>query len=102
MQFIIIAHDGKDKGALARRLAAREQHIALCDESLKTGTQLFGVAILDDAEKMCGSVMIVEYPSRKEVDAWLAREPYVTGKVWEKVEVQPCKVGPSFEHLVKG
>ena len=26
----------------------------------------------------------------------LAAEPYVTGKVWERVEVRPCRVGPSF------
>ena len=23
-------------------------------------------------------------------------EPYVTGKVWEKIEIKPCKVGPMF------
>jgi uncharacterized protein YciI len=101
MQFVIIAHDGDDDGALARRLAAREGHLATSAAGIKTGEHLVGAALLDDAGKMRGSVMIVEYPSRKEVDDWLAREPYVTGGVWKKVEVIPCKIGPSFEHLVK-
>jgi hypothetical protein len=99
MQFVIIAHDGDDDNALARRLAARDQHLALSDAAVKTGEQLVGAALLDDAGKMRGSVMIVDYPSRKEVDEWLAREPYVTGGVWKRIEVLPCKVGPSFGHV---
>jgi uncharacterized protein YciI len=101
MQFLIIAHDGEDDQALTRRLAAREQHLALSNTGVETGEQLVGAAILDDAGKMRGSVMIVDYPSRKEVDEWLKREPYVTGGVWKKIEVLPCKVGPSFGHIVK-
>ena len=101
MQFIVIAHDGEDDGALARRLAAREQHLAVSTAAVKTGEQLVGAALLDDAGKMRGSVMIVDYPSRKEVDEWLAGEPYVTGGVWEKIEVHPCKIWPSFGHILK-
>ena len=42
------------------------------------------------------SLKVVELLSKEAVDAWLAIEPYVTGKVWEHIEVIPCKVGPSF------
>jgi len=101
MQFIIIAHDGEDEGALARRLAARDDHLALSSAAVKTGEQIIGAAMLDDTGIMNGSVMIVDFPSRKEVDAWLTREPYVRGEVWKKIEVIPCKVGPAFGHLVK-
>src|SRR4051812_16811596 len=101
MQFLIIAHDGEDDQALSRRLAAREQHLALSTAGVETGEQLLGAAILDDAGKMRGSAMIVDYPSRKEVDEWLKKEPYVTGGVWKKVEVLPCKIGPSFGHVLK-
>ncbi len=80
MQFVVIGYDGKDDGAMARRLAVRDQHIALCDECAEKGEQILGVALLDDAGKMCGSVMIMNFPSRKELDAWLAKEPYVTGE----------------------
>ncbi len=37
MQFLLIAHDGRDEGALNRRMAAREQHIALGDQTRANG-----------------------------------------------------------------
>lgn len=77
-------------------MAAREAHIALSTQAKEKGEQLYGVAMLNEKGQMCGSVMIIDLPSRKEVNEWLAVEPYITGKVWEHVEVIPCKVGPSF------
>lgn len=55
-----------------------------------------GAALLDEKGQMFGSVMILDYPSRKELDGWLRIEPYLVNKVWEKIEIKPCKVGPSF------
>lgn len=97
MQFLVIGYDGEDDEALERRLAVRENHIKLSDNAIKTGEQIFGVAMLDDEGKMKGSAMIVDFPSKAELDEWLKVEPYVTGDVWKKIEVVPCKVGPSFE-----
>ncbi len=102
MQFVIIARDFKDKDALSRRLAARAAHIELSNEALAKGQQLFAAAMLNESGEMCGSVMVVDFPSRKHVDEWLSVEPYMTGRVWEQVEVTPCKVGPSFEAMVSG
>lgn len=96
MQFLIIARDGKDEHAAARRQAARPAHLAMSEEAHARHEQLFGVALLDDHGQMRGSMMVVEFPSRAELDAWLAQEPYVTGKVWQRVEVVPCQVGPTF------
>ncbi len=96
MQFALIAFDGTDDGALERRLASRTAHLALSDEAVARGEQLMGAALLNESGAMSGSVMIVDFPSRQELDAWLAREPYVNGKVWDKIDIYPCKVGPSF------
>jgi hypothetical protein len=96
MQFLIIAHDGEDKDAIERRLAARDTHVALGDEAIKKGEQLMGVALLNEDEQMCGSALIVDFPSREALNEWLEKEPYVTGDVWKKIEIYPCKVGPSF------
>ncbi len=96
MQFIIIAHDGTDTDALSRRLTARPAHITLSEQAVKRGEQLMGAALLNDREQMCGSVMIVEFGSREKLDEWLKIEPYVTGNVWQKIEILPCKIGPSF------
>ena len=94
MQFIIIAHDYKD--GLQRRLAAREKHITLGDTLVAQGKALYGVTLLDENQQMIGSVYIMDFPSREELDEWLKVESYVVGKVWEKIEITPCKVGPSF------
>lgn len=96
MQFLLIAFDGEDELALERRMQSRPAHIAMSDEAIKRGEQLVGAAILSDSGNMRGSVMIVDFSSRSELDAWLAKEPYVMGKVWQKIEVYPCKIGPSF------
>jgi uncharacterized protein YciI len=96
MQFIVIARDYKDKDTLNRRMKVREDHIALGDQMVSKGRALYGVALLDDKGTMNGSVYIVDFPTRKELDKWIKIEPYVVGKVWEKIEIIPCKVGPSF------
>ncbi len=99
MPFLVLGYDGEDDKALDRRLAVRDQHIALGDKMLKEGKVLYGVAMLDDDDKMIGSVYIVNFETRAEVDDWLKTEPYVIGQVWKKIEITPCKVGPSFLNL---
>ena len=101
MQFLVIGYDGTDEHATDRRMAAREAHIKLGDQLVADGKLLFGVAILDDSGKMIGSTFIADFSSRAELDAWLAIEPYITGKVWERIEVKPCRVGPSFINILR-
>jgi uncharacterized protein YciI len=95
MQFIVIAHDYKD--GLKKRLAVRNKHIELGDKLVAEGKVLYGVALLDNKGQMNGSVYILDFPSQNDLDEYLKIEPYVVGKVWEKIEIIPCKVGPSFE-----
>lgn len=97
MQFLVLGYDGKDNEALERRLAVRSDHIALGDEMMASGNALYGVAMLNDEGKMVGSMYVVDFPSKNELDEWLEKEPYVIGKVWERIEAIPCAVGPSFK-----
>lgn len=96
MQFLVTAFDGTDSEALSRRLAVRSAHIELGNKYRDLGHHLYAAAILNETEQMIGSVMIVDFNTRAELDNWLTLEPYVTGKVWEKIDIKPCKVGPSF------
>lgn len=96
MQFIVTGYDGTDENAMERRLAARPSHIELGNKLREEGKHLYGVALLDEQDRMIGSVLITEFDSREELGKWLEIEPYVTGKVWERIDVRPCKVGPSF------
>lgn len=94
MQFVVIARDGNDPEAEQRRQQARAAHIHNTDRNRQH--MIMGVATLDDQEKMNGSVMVVDFPTREALDAWLQSEPYVIQDVWKEITVLPCKVGPSF------
>ncbi len=65
------------------------------------GNMIFGAAITDDNDKMIGSVIVANFPSRAEFDAWLKVEPYVTHKVWENITVLNAKLAPTFADLIK-
>ena len=48
--------------------------------------------LLDEEGKMKGSALIMDFDSRNDLDAYLAAEPYVLEKVWEKIEVESMNV----------
>ena len=96
MQFIVTAYDGKDGEAGARRSNVREQHLAGAKKLVKERKWLFAAALLDDDGNMIGSTMIVDFPSKDAIASeWLDNDPYVTGNVWEEIDIRPCKV-PDF------
>ena len=92
LQYIVYAWDGTDDQALERRMNARPAHFD-CALALKTGDNLvIGGAMLDDGGKMIGSMMVVQFETEGELKEWLSKEPYIRGKVWEKIDVRPFKV----------
>lgn len=92
MQFLVIAKDGSDAEAPARRLAAREQHLAGARRYTEEGAVIAGGAILDDEGRMIGSTIIYEVPDRAALDAIIAADPYVTGGVWRDIEIMPFRL----------
>ena len=96
MQFLITAFDGTDSEAAARRMVARAAHLEIGDKMIAQGTLLYAAAILNEDDNIIGSSMVVDFPSRSEVDQWLKIEPYVTGGVWKEIEVRKCRTGPAF------
>ncbi len=96
MQFLVIGYDGTDDKAAERRMAVREAHLAGVTKMKEEGKAVYGVAILNEGEQMIGSALVVDMPTRADVDAWLKTEPYVTGGVWKKIEVLPARVPPMF------
>ena len=56
-------------------------------------------ALLDERDRMAGSLMIVDFADREAVDAWLQTESYVIDGVWQVIDVRSCRVGPSFAGL---
>jgi uncharacterized protein YciI len=101
MRFVVIGRDATDEGALARRAAARDAHLKGMEAGIAAGHFLMAAALLNDAGDMAGSMMLVDYPAREDLDAWLKVEPYVTGRVWNDIEIIPARVPPAFEIFLK-
>ncbi|WP_239451710.1 YciI family protein [Elioraea rosea] len=82
---VIVAWDGRDDGALDRRLAVREAHFARVRPHAESGMLAFGGAILDDAGKMVGSIAVIRAADDGSARSWMADDPYVSGDVWRDV-----------------
>ena len=91
MQFLVVARDGSDEDALERRQRTRPTHLASIAPLVEGGNILVGGAILNEAGDMVGSMLLVEFPDRSGVDAWIEADPYVTDGVWREVEVTPFR-----------
>jgi len=87
-QFVIRAYDGE--GMLDKRMEVRPRHLEGM-EKMRDHLICAG-GLLDDAGRMKGSLLVVEFESREDVDAYLAQEPYVIEQVWEKIEVERINV----------
>lgn len=92
MQFILVAFDGTDSGALERRMKVRPEHLAKTAIIKKTGQFICGGAILDDDGKMIGSMILYDVQNREELDKILENEPYISSGVWEKIDIRPFRM----------
>ena len=88
MQFVIKALDGE--GLLEKRMEVRPRHLEGMD-NIKEHIICAG-GLLDEEGKMKGSVLILDYPDRAALDAYLASEPYAQEHVWEKIVVETMNV----------
>ena len=92
MEFLIIAHDGTDEGALERRMKVREAHLAHARRMKKEGYLVEGGALLSPEGKMIGSTLYVRFDTAEELHRYLGNDPYTTGHVWLRTEVYPIKL----------
>lgn len=81
----------KDKpGAQQVRLDNRPAHV----EFLKTNVDkivLAGPLLTEDRTGMIGSLLVLNFTDRAEVEAFLAADPYAKAGLFESVAVQPFK-----------
>ena len=88
MQYVIKAYDGLNK--LEKRMAVRSRHLE--NMTAVKGKVLCAGGLLDDAGKMIGSLLVMDFETRERLDEYLNTEPYIIEQVWEKVEVEPMNV----------
>jgi uncharacterized protein YciI len=94
MQFVVTAMDYTDEDALNRRMENREAHLDGARQLIAEGRFLSGGAILDEQEKMIGSTLHLEFPDRESLEAYLEKDPYISGKVWETIEIREARLVP--------
>lgn len=95
MWYAIEGHDGPD--VLARRLAARPEHLARLTALRDDGRLLLaGPCPAIDAEDpgpagFSGSIVIAEFDSLENARAWADTDPYVAAGVYVRVDVRPFR-----------
>lgn len=55
------------------------------------GRFIIGGAKLNDG-KMFGSMLVVNLNDEEAVRNWVNEDPYITGEVWEHVQIIPFKI----------
>lgn len=96
-QYLLVAKDHPNQ--LERRMKVREKHIELGNRLVTEGKLIYGGAIIGDDGEMRGSMFVCNFENRKKLDDWLEIEPYITGDVWQNIEITEFRTGPSFQHL---
>ena len=95
MWYAIISEDVPD--SLAKRLAARPAHVARLEQLRNHGRLLLaGPHPAIDAQDpgpagFTGSLVVAEFASRAEAQAWADADPYVAAGVYARVTIKPFR-----------
>lgn len=89
MHYVIHAYDYTDPDALDRRMAVRPLHFDGARSLKSDGHFIIGGALLDPDGKMIGSMMVLDFATDEQFRAWYDNEPYIQGRVWERIDVKP-------------
>lgn len=95
MWYAIISEDVEN--SLPLRMNAREAHLARLQALASEGRLLIaGPHPAIDAEDpgpagFTGSLVVIDFPSLEEAEAWAAEDPYVDAGVYAQVTVKPFK-----------
>jgi uncharacterized protein YciI len=93
MWYVIYSKDRKN--SLEARLAARPAHVARLEALLAEGRLLVAGPrpAIDTADPgpagFIGSLVVAQFDSLTEAQAWAGSDPYIESGVYESVEVSP-------------
>ena len=95
MLYVIIGEDSKD--SLSKRLANRPAHLERLHDLQTAGRLVLAgpLPAIDTPDPgpagFTGSVIVAEFPSLAEAQAWADDDPYLAAGVYDKVTVKPFK-----------
>jgi len=97
MTHVVMAFDGTDEGAPARRAASMAAHVAHIGAEAAAGRLQLGLPLHDEENRSQGSLMFVAGDAAAR-DAYLATEPFAqTGdwpRVWQRIETHGFRIAP--------
>lgn len=95
MLYAIIGEDVPD--SVARRQAARPRHLERAAALQAAGRMILAgpfpaIDSLDPGPAgYTGSLIVAEFASQEEAEAWIQADPYVTEGVFARIQVRPFK-----------
>ncbi len=95
MIYVLIGEDKPD--SLASRMAVRSEHLARLNALKDEGRLLIAgpFPAIDSPDPgpagFTGSLVIAEFPSLADAEAWLADDPYTRSGVFVRTQVKPYK-----------
>ena len=89
--FMLLATDGED--VHEARMAARPAHCARLEALQQEGRLLTAGPnpLPDNPERVSGSLIIAQFASLDEAQAWAEQDPYVDAGVYIEVLIKPFK-----------
>ena len=100
MNFLIVAYDGKDENALERRMRVRPDHFANVLKIKEKGHVHCAGGITNEEGKLIGSMLVVSFDTREQLDEYLKTEPYVVNNVWQDIRIDTCNVALKDDVLI--
>jgi len=91
MLYLIVARDGSDAEAQARRAAARPAHLEAAKARVEQGLLPLGGALLDEQGAMIGSAVVIEAADEVEAREIVDNDPYTKAGVWVSYDIWPFK-----------
>lgn len=95
MLYVLMGEDAT--GSLPARMDARPAHVARLDALRNEGRLIIAgpMPAIDSPDPgpagFFGSLIIAEFPSLEDAQAWLAADPYVTRGVFARTLVKPYR-----------
>ena len=76
--------------ALDVRLANRAAHLEWAG-GFSDRIRMAGPMFADDGETFAGSLFVIDFGSKAEVEAWAANDPYAKAGLFQRVEIRPFR-----------
>lgn len=94
MAWIVLAFDGEDAEAPARREAVRGRHLGVISAMAADGRLALGVPLMESDGRIAGSLMVLAAEAEADRDAYLAEEPFAREGVWARIDAMPFRIAP--------